>query len=132
GARTADRRLAPAAAAGDPPGPALRELLDEIRGGADDPRRAAGRAVGALADVLDRRVELVEIGFNGGLRATASPGIGGSDAVANVSIVADACLVPPESTDAVVDRVLAWSTMPLDRHRLRDRLRELRLSPWSG
>jgi len=132
GERTGELLLAPAAAAGDPPGSALRELLDEIRGGPDDPRRAAGRAVGALADVLDRRVELVEIGFDGGLRATASPGIGGNDAAPIVSIVADACLVPPESTDATVDRVLAWSTMPHDRHRLRDRLRELRLWPWSG
>ena len=132
GERSGELLLAPAAAAGDPPGTALRELLDEIRGGPDDPRRAAGRAVGALADVLDRRVELIEIGFDGGLRATASPGIGGNDSVAAVSIVADACLVPPESTDATVDRVLAWSTMPLDRHRLRDRLRELRLWPWSG
>ena len=132
GERPGELLLAPAASAGDPPGSALRELLDEIRGGPDDPRRAAGRAVGALADVLDRRVELIEIGFNGGLRATASPGIGGNDAVTTVSIVADACLVPAESTDATVDRVLAWSTMPLDRHRLRDRLRELRLWPWSG
>ena len=132
GERTGELLLGPAAAAGDPPGSALRELLDEIRGGPDDPRRAAGRAVGALADVLDRRIELIEIGFDGGLRATAGPGIGGTDAVPTVSIVADACLVPPESSDEIVDRVLAWSTMPLDRHRLRDRLRELRLWPWSG
>jgi hypothetical protein len=132
GVRTGELLLAPAAAAGEPPGSALRELLDEIRGGPDDPRRAAGRTVAALADVLDRRVELIEIGFDGGLRATASPGIGGNDAVPTVAIVADAGLVPPESTDATVDRVLAWSTMPLDRHRLRDRLRELRLWPWSG
>jgi hypothetical protein len=132
GERPGEILLAPAATAGDPPGSALRELLDEIRGGPDDPRRAAGRAVSALADVLDRRVELIEIGFNGGLRATASPGVGGNDAVAHVSIVADAGLVPPDPDDATVDRVLAWSTMPLDRHRLRDRLRELRLWPWSG
>ena len=132
GERTGELLLGPAAAAGDPPGSALRALLDEIRGGPDDPRRAAGRAVGALADVLDRRVELIEIGFDGGLRATAGPGIGGNDAVPTVSIVADACLVPPESSDEIVDRVLGWSTMPHDRHRLRDRLRELRLWPWSG
>ena len=132
GERSGELLLAPAASAGVPAGSALRQLLDEIRGGPDDPRRAAGRAVGALADVLDRRVELIEIGFDGGLRATASPGIGGNDAEATVAIVADACLVPPESSDLTVDRVLAWSTMPLDRHRLRDRLRELRLWPWSG
>ena len=41
-------------------------------------------------------------------------------------------LVPPKPDDATLDRVLAWSTMPIDRHRLRDRLRELRLWPWSG
>lgn len=132
GARSGEVLLAPAATAGDPAGSALRALLDDIRGGPDDPRRAAGRAVGALADVLDRRVELIEIGFDGGMRATASPGIGGSEAIARVSIVADAGLVPPEPDDATVDRVIAWSTMAIDRHRLRDRLRELRLWPWAG
>lgn len=132
GPRAGEILLAPPATAGDPPGSVLRELLDEIRGGPDDPRRAAGRAAGALADVLDRRVELIEIGFDGGLRATASPGIGGNDAAVTASIVADAGLVPPEPDDAIVDRVLAWTTLSLDRHRLRDRLRELRLWPWSG
>jgi hypothetical protein len=86
----------------------------------------------ALADVLDRRIELIEIGFDGGLRATASPGTGGEEATAQVSIVADACLVPPDPGDVTVDRVLAWSTISIDRHRLRDRLRELRLWPWSA
>lgn len=132
GERHGELLLAPAATIGDPPGAGLRALLDDVRGGPDDPRRAAGRAVAALADVLDRRVELVEIGFDGGLRATAAPGIGGNDAVPTVSIVADAALVPPDPGDATVDRVLSWATMPLDRHRLRDRLRELRLWPWSG
>ncbi|HEY8439223.1 MAG TPA: hypothetical protein VIK65_11485 [Candidatus Limnocylindrales bacterium] len=124
--------LGPAAAAGDPPGEPLKRLLDEVRGGPDDPRRAAGRIAAALADVLDRRIEILEIGFDGGLRATASPGVGGGDAEVRISIVADAGLVPPDPDDATVDRVLAWSTISLDRHRLRDRLRELRLWPWSG
>ncbi|HET7474204.1 MAG TPA: hypothetical protein VFJ71_13855 [Candidatus Limnocylindrales bacterium] len=130
--RPGELLLAPAANAGDPPGAPLRELLDEVRGGADDPRRAAGRITAALADVLDRRVELIEIGMDGGLRATASPGVGGDEAVATVSIVADAALLPPDPDDATVDRVLGWMTTPIDRHRLRDRLRELRLWPWSG
>ena len=30
-----------------------------------------------------------------------------------------------------MDAVLAWSTLPLDRTRLRDRLRELRFRPWA-
>jgi hypothetical protein len=132
GDRHGEILLGPAAAAGDPPGSALRELLDDIRGGPNDPRRAAGRAATALADVLDRRIELIEIGFDGGLRATASPAVDGGDHRTTVSIVADAALVPLDPGDATVDRVLAWTTMSLERHRLRDRLRELRLSPWGG
>jgi len=42
-----------------------------------------------------------------------------------------AALFPPEPDEATVDAVLAWSTLPLDRTRLRDRLRELRLRPWA-
>jgi hypothetical protein len=109
----------------------LRELLEDLRAPADDARRAIARAAAALADSLDRRVEIVDIGFEGGLRATAAPGVGGARASVTASFVADACLVPPDVDDAAVDRVLAWSTFPIDRHRLRDRLRELRLAPWA-
>ena len=132
GERGGEILLGPAATAGDPAGSALRELLDDVRGGPNDPRRAAGRAASALADVLDRRIELVEIGFNGGLRASASPSIGGADPQTLVSIVADAGLLPPDPGDETVDRVMPWTTLSLDRHRLRDRLRELRISPWGG
>src|SRR5205085_10379177 len=41
-----------------------------------------------------------------------------------------AALVPDDVPDSTVDGVLGWSTIPLDRLRLRDRLRELRFSPW--
>jgi hypothetical protein len=132
GERRGEILLGPATTAGDPAGSALRELLDDVRGGPNDPRRAAGRAASALADVLDRRIELIEIGFDGGLRASASPAIGGADPQTMVSIVADAGLVPVDPGDETVDRVMAWTTLSLDRHRLRDRLRELRLSPWGG
>jgi len=132
GERRGEIILAPAAAIGDPPGEPLRKLLDDVRGGSEDPRRAAGRIAAALADVLDRRIELIEIGYDGGLRASASPGVGGAEATVQVAIVADAALVPPDPDDATVDRVLTWSTNSLDRHRLRDRLRELRLWPWSA
>ena len=132
GDRRGEILLGPAATAGDPAGSALRDLLEDVRGGSNDPRRAAGRTASALADVLDRRVELLEIGFDGGVRASASPGIGGGEPATMVSIVADAALVPPDPGDAIVDRVMAWTTISLDRHRLRDRLRELRLSPWGG
>jgi hypothetical protein len=132
GERRGEILLGPAATAGDPLGSALRELLDDVRGGPNDPRRAAGRAASALADVLDRRIELIEIGFDGGLRASASPSVGGADPRTIVSIVADAGLVAPDPGDETVDRVMAWTTLSLDRHRLRDRLRELRISPWGG
>jgi len=132
GERRGEILLGPAATAGDLPGSALRDLLDDVRGGANDPRRAAGRAASALADVLDRRIELIDIGFEGGLRATASPGVAGGDPATTVSIVADAALVPVDPGDATVDRVLSWTTLSLDRHRLRDRLRELRVAPWGG
>ena len=132
GERRGEILLGPAASAGDPAGAPLRELLDDVRGGPNDPRRAAGRAASALADVLDRRIELIEIGFDGGLRASASPAVGGADPQTMVSIVADAGLVSPDPGDETVDRVMAWTTISLDRHRLRDRLRELRISPWGG
>jgi hypothetical protein len=131
GDRQGEVLLAPAATSGDPPGSALRELLDDVRAPRDDARRAIGRAAAALADTLDRRIEVVDIGFNGGLRAVAAPGSGGAPATATSVLVADACLVPPDPGDADVDRVISWSTMPIDRHRLRDRLRELRYSPWT-
>jgi hypothetical protein len=131
GERPGEILLAPVATAGDPPGSALRELLDDLRAPRDDARRAAARAAGALADALDRRIEVVDIGFDGGLRATAAPGVGGGRSRVVASFIADAGLVPPDPDDAAVDRVMAWSTMPIDRHRLRDRLRELRVAPWA-
>ena len=131
GERQRETLLAPAAAAGDPPGSALHELLDDLRAPSDDTHRAFTQAAGALADALDRRIEVVDIGLDGGLRATASPGVGGAHARVSSTFVTEAGLVPPDPDDAAVDRVLAWSTVPIDRHRLRDRLRELRLAPWA-
>ncbi len=130
GVRKGEVMLAPAATSGDPPGAALRELLDDLRAPRDDARRAIARAAAGLADAIDRRVEVVDIGFDGGLRATAAPSVAGSPGRVTASFIADAGLVPPDPDDAAVDRVLAWSTVPIDRHRLRDRLRELRIAPW--
>lgn len=94
-----------------------------------DSRAAAARATASLAEVLDRRIETLEIGFDGGLRAIAVPtgdGIGRSEA----AIVPAAALVPPEPDDAVVDAIGRWSSEPRERNRLRDRLLDLRLAPW--
>ncbi len=131
GQRQGEVLLVPVASAGDPPGSAIGELLDDLRAPRDDARRAISRAAAALADALDRRIEVVDIGFDGGLRATATPGVAGARSRVVASFIADAGLVPREPDDETVDRVLAWSTVAIDRHRLRDRLRELRFSPWS-
>jgi hypothetical protein len=131
GERKGEILLAPAATAGDPPGSALRELLDDLRAPRDDARRAIARAAGALADALDRRIEVIDIGYDGGLRATAIPGVAGATSRVIASFIAEAGLAPREPDDAAVDRVMAWSTMATDRHRMRDRLRELRFMPWA-
>ena len=82
---------------GEPVGePPAARCLDELAA-AGRPRRAAGRRPLAAPSPTSSTagIELIEIGFDGGLRATASPGTGGEEATAQVSIVADACLVPP-------------------------------------
>lgn len=119
--------VAPAATSGDPPGEPLREILDGLRGHPDDGRRALARATATLAAVLERQIELVEIGHEAGTRVVAPP----SEGRVMTAIVPGAALVPDDVPDAVVDGVLGWSTTQVDRLRLRDRLRELRFAPWN-
>ena len=85
----------------------------------------------ALAEVLDRRVDVVEIGYDAGTRAAATPSIGGGPSTVELAIVPTAALALDDPDDSVVDRVGRWSTWGADRHRLRDRLRELRIAPWA-
>ena len=40
-------------------------------------------------------------------------------------------LAPADPDDQAVDRVATWSIGITDRHRLRDRMRELRIAPWA-
>jgi hypothetical protein len=122
--------LGPAAQRGAPGGP-LAVLLLEIALPPDDARRALGSGVVALAEVLDRRVDVVEIGFDAGTRASAAPGVGGGAPVVDLAVVPTAALAPSDPDDSVIDRVGLWSTWGADRHRLRDRLRELRIAPWA-
>jgi hypothetical protein len=122
--------LAPAATSGTPPGTPLRELLERVRGGRDESRPAFARAVGSLADALDRRIEAIELGLDGAIRVHATPGRNGEPGSVQAATLASAALVPPDPDEATIDRVLGWSTVPLDRHRMRDRLRDLRLRPW--
>lgn len=114
-----------------PEGAALRELLTDLALPADDSRRALGAAAVALAEVLDRRIDVVEIGVDGGTRAGAWPGGWSGVAGLDLAIVPSAGLAPADPDDQVVDRVATWSTGTTDRHRLRDRMRELRIAPWA-
>ncbi len=116
-----------AAAGGGP----LSDLLLELALPVDDPRRAIGPATQALADVLDRHVETIVLGHDAGVRAWASPSAGGQEGVARLAVVASAAVALDDPDDAAVDGVLVWSTVVSDRHRLRDRLRELRIAPWA-
>jgi len=109
----------------------LREILEGLLPGNADTRHTAVRAVLSLADALDRRVELIDIGLDGGLRAMASPGVADQGPVAIAVRTAQAGLVPVEVDDAAIDAVLAWTTGSLDRHRMGDRLLDLRAQPWA-
>ena len=120
--------LAPAATASG--GVPLRRLLDGLRGGRDDGRRALAAASGTLAEVLRRGVEVVEIGQSGATRIVAGWSPGGGADVRWASVPA-AALLPAAFTDAHLDAIAAWLTSVPDRLRVRDRLRELAIAPWS-
>lgn len=107
----------------------LTELMHGLRGDDDEGRHALVTATATLARVLGRRLEVVEIGANSGSRIRADVVPDGTVSIASATIAA-AALVPDDVPDAVVDGVAGWSTLRLDRLRLRDRLRELRVAPW--
>ncbi len=109
----------------------LRAVLDGLLAEPDDGRQALRRSAESLADLLDRRVELVEIGLDGGTRVLAEPGVAGADPSSQAIVTVVGALVPTEADDATVDGVLSWTTGGLDRHRMADRLRDLRAHPWA-
>jgi hypothetical protein len=114
----------PATGGGGP----LRDLLTTLRAETADGRAALATAAGTLAQVLGRRLEIVEIGQAAGTRVQAEPQPGGSRV--SSAVVADAALLPRGFGDSHLDAVAGWLTIPLDRLRVRDRLRELAISPW--
>ncbi len=120
-----------AAAGGGTGGHGLDELLTELSMPPDDARRSTASGVATLADVVGRRVEYVEIAYDAGMRTVAEPSLGRDEQSVSTAVVVSAALVPPEPDDATLDRVLGWSTIQTDRHRMRDRLRELRIAPWA-
>ncbi len=109
----------------------LRELLEGLLPSTADARQTAVRSLLSLADALDRRLELIDLGLDGGLRAMATPGIADQGPAAVAVRTASAALVPLEVDDPAVDAVLAWTTGSLDRHRMGDRLLDLRAQPWA-
>ncbi|HUG29366.1 MAG TPA: hypothetical protein VMQ65_02480 [Candidatus Limnocylindria bacterium] len=128
----ADRvHQAPALGLRSGPDEPLREILERLLPDTADTRHMAVRALLSLADTLDRRIELLDIGLDGGVRAMATPGVADQGPVAVAVRTAQAALVPPEINDSAVDSVLAWTTGSLDRHRMGDRLLDLRIQPWA-
>jgi hypothetical protein len=130
--RTAERVFeAPPLGLRSGPDEPLREILERLLAGAADARHMSARAAISLADALDRRIELLDIGLDGGLRAMAEPGIADQGPSVVAVHTAQAALVPLDVDDAAVDAVLAWTTGSLDRHRMGDRLLDLRAQPWA-
>jgi hypothetical protein len=121
----------PALGARSGPDVALREILEGLLPRSADTRHTAVRTLVSLADVLDRRIELIEVGLDGALRAIATPGVADDGPSADAIRSAAGALIPPDPDEAVTDEVLAWTTGSLDRHRMGDRLRDLRSQPWA-
>jgi hypothetical protein len=109
----------------------LRALLAARRAGPADARHALVTATATLAEVLDLRVELLEVGMSGALRARAEPGSVAGEPATIAAMEAPSAVLGLVDDDAALDRVEAWATMGVDRARLRDRLAELRLAPWA-
>jgi hypothetical protein len=123
--------LAPDAEAGPPAGAALQQVLEGLRALPNDSRLGVARSIASLAYVLDRTIEVVEVGLLGGLWARSEPIGQGHLAIASShTCLVDASFSPDDPSEEVIDSVFAWSTAALDRHRLTDRLRDLRLVPW--
>jgi hypothetical protein len=125
--------LAPDAEAGQPAGSALQQILEGLRAVENDSRLGVARSIASLAFVLDRSIEVFEVGLQGGLRARSEPvGEGHFAVVSSHSCLAEASFAPSDPSEEVVDGVMAWSTNKQDRHRLVDRLNDLRLTPWGA
>jgi hypothetical protein len=123
--------LAPDAEAGSPAGSSLQQVLEGLRAHASDSRLGIARSIASLAYVLDRSIEVVEVGLQGGLSARSEPfGQGHATVVSSHACLADGSFAPDRPSEEVIDGLLSWSTTTLDRHRAMDRLNDLRLAPW--
>jgi hypothetical protein len=130
-AATSHILLAPDAEAGQLPGDALQQVLEGLRTLPNDSRLGVARSIASLAYVLDRSIEVAEIGLQGGLIARSDPfGQGHFTVASSHACLAVGSFAPATPSEEVIDGVLAWSTVVLDRHRAMDRLNDLRLVPW--
>jgi hypothetical protein len=119
--------VAPAAGRGDPPGTPLHRFLASLAAPPGDGRRLVAEALATLARLLARRLEVLDVGASAGTWILAEP----DGSPPRWTVVARGALVPPPVDDGLVEEVLAWSVVDLDRGRLRDRLWELEADPWA-
>ena len=123
--------IAPDAESGMPAGSALQQVLEGLRSRADDSRLGMARATRSLAYVLDRSIETVEVGLNGGLRCRAEPfGPGTRRSSPRTASWPLGSFSPVDLPGRGDRRRAAWSTVAFDRQRLADRLNDLRIWPW--
>jgi hypothetical protein len=123
--------LAPDAEAGLPAGASLQQVLEGLRAFPNDSRLGVARSIASLAYVLDRSIESIEIGLQGGLWCRSEPfGQGHFTVVSSHACLADASFAPADPSEEAIDSVMAWSTTVVDRHKAMDRLNDLRLNPW--
>jgi hypothetical protein len=123
--------LAPDAESGQPAGSALQQVLEGLRARSDESRLGIARSVRSLALLLDKSIEVIEVGVDGGMRCRAEAvGPGHRTVVSSHVGMASASFAPEDLTDEMIDAVSSWSTIAFDRYRLSDRLRDLRSSPW--
>jgi len=76
---------------------------------------------------------VVDVGHRGGLMARSEPfGHGHFSMVSSHACPVVGSFAPADPSDDVIDGVSSWSTQAIDRHRLTDRLLDLRVSPWGN
>jgi hypothetical protein len=131
GPRSHNALIAPDAGAGEPAGAALQQVLEGLRAAWNDSRLGFARSISSLASVLDCSIEGIEIGLQGGLRCRAEPLAPGSKTIVSWHAApAFASFAPSDPDDGAIDGLVAWSPVVLDRYRVTDKLRDLRISPW--
>lgn len=129
----------------------LARLLMALGGQPGGARLAAAKTASTLAALLERTVELVDVGASGGAWFRAVPpapdrdfDAAGESTIGNGSLgmsgdetlegflLAAGSIVPDGGADgdADLDAVIAWSPLRVDRPTHHDRLRDLRAHPW--